>query len=262
VALDSAAAKLLLGARGVSLSRGGRTLLDAIDIELHAGEVVTLIGPNGAGKTTLVRVLLGLVPPDQGEVRRTPGLRIGYLPQHFQRDATVPLTVRRFLTLSMPAGEDEIAAVLAEVGAEKLTDAQVSDLSGGEFQRVALARTLIGNPALLVLDEPVQNVDYAGEAALYRLIGEIRTKRGCGILLVSHDLHVVLGESDRVICINTHVCCSGVPESVAKHPEYISLFGRGAADAYAIYAHDHDHSHGLSGDVRHDHHHHRDERTG
>ena len=248
----------LLSARGVSLSRGGRKLLDNIDIDLQSGEVVTLIGPNGAGKTTLVRVLLGLQQADRGDISLAPGARIGYLPQRFERDATIPLTVSRFCTLSSSAQEGEVADVLREVGAESLAEAQISDLSGGEFQRVALARTLIGNPALLVLDEPVQNVDYSGEAALYRLIGDIRTRRGCGILLVSHDLHVVLGESDRVICINTHICCSGVPEAVTKNPEYINLFGRSAAGAYAIYAHDHDHTHGLSGDVTHDHHAHDD----
>ena len=242
----------LLSARGLSLARGGRKLLDDIDIELRAGEVVSLIGPNGAGKTTLVRALLGLVKSDSGQIVRAPDLRIGYLPQRFERDATVPLTVRRFLTLSRSAAEREIETVLAEVGAAGLVDAQVSDLSGGEFQRVALARTLIGEPTLLVLDEPVQNVDYAGETALYRLIGEIRSSRGCGILLVSHDLHIVLGESDRVICLNTHICCSGVPESVAKNPEYINLFGTAAAGAYAVYTHDHDHSHGLGGEVRHE----------
>ena len=246
-------AKRLLRARGVSLTRSGRKLLDGIDIDLNAGEVVTLIGPNGAGKTTLVRVLLGLEQPDSGEIERNAGLKIGYLPQRFERDATVPLTVRRFVTLATPAQQQQVDEVLREVGAKSLADAQLSTLSGGEFQRVALARTLIGNPDLLVLDEPVQNVDYSSEAALYRLIGEIRNRRGCGILLVSHDLHVVLGESDRVICLNTHICCSGVPEAVTKNPEYISLFGPSAAGAYAIYAHDHDHSHVLSGDVRHEH---------
>jgi len=249
MAAKATKAETLISARGVSLSRNGRLLLDHIDVDVNAGEIVTLIGPNGAGKTTLVRVLLGLVAPDEGEIVTAKGLRIGYLPQRFERDATIPLTVNRFLTLSASASNGEIGEVLSEVGASSLAEAQVADLSGGEFQRVALAKTLMGEPSLLVLDEPVQNVDYAGEADLYRLIGEIRSRRGCGILLVSHDLHIVLGESDRVICLNGHVCCSGVPESVAQHPEYTRLFGPSAAGAYAVYAHDHDHVHGLSGAV-------------
>jgi zinc transport system ATP-binding protein len=242
-------AETLISARGLSLSRNGRQLLDHVDVDVNAGEIVTLIGPNGAGKTTLVRVLLGLVAPDQGEIVTAKDLRIGYLPQRFERDATIPLTVKRFLTLSSSASNGEIGEALGEVGASSLAEAQVANLSGGEFQRVALAKTLIGHPSLLVLDEPVQNVDYAGEADLYRLIGEIRARRGCGILLVSHDLHVVLGGSDRVVCLNGHVCCSGVPESVAQHPEYTRLFGPSAVGAYAVYAHDHDHVHGLSGTV-------------
>lgn len=246
---DGGGKETLISARGLSLSRGGRNLLDHVDLDVHAGEVVTLIGPNGAGKSTLVRALLGLIKPDRGKVERAKGLKIGYLPQRFDRDASIPLTVNRFLTLSATAANGEVASVLKEVGAGALGEAQISTLSGGEFQRVALAKTLIGKPSLLVLDEPVQNVDYAGEADLYRLIGEIRSRRGCGILLVSHDLHVVLGESDRVICLNGHICCSGVPESVAQHPEYMRLFGPSAAGAYAVYSHDHDHVHGLSGHV-------------
>jgi zinc transport system ATP-binding protein len=249
MAAKASKAESLISARGVSLSRNGRRLLDHVDLDVKSGEIVTLIGPNGAGKTTLVRVLLGLIPPDEGEIVTAKGLKIGYLPQRFERDATIPLTVSRFLTLSSSASNGEIAEVLGEVGASSLADAQVANLSGGEFQRVALAKTLMGAPSLLVLDEPVQNVDYAGEAELYRLIGEIRARRGCGILLISHDLHIVLGESDRVICLNGHICCSGVPESVAQHPEYMRLFGPSAAEAYAVYAHHHDHVHGLSGAV-------------
>lgn len=249
---DGRAGEVLISARGVSLSRNGRKLLDHIDLDVHAGEVVTLIGPNGAGKSTLVRVLLGLIKPDEGKVIRAKGLRVGYLPQRFDRDASIPLTVNRFLTLSSVAANGEVASVLDEVGAGTLGEAQISTLSGGEFQRVALAKTLIGEPTLLVLDEPVQNVDYAGEGELYRLIGDIRSRRGCGILLISHDLHVVLGESDRVVCLNGHICCSGTPKAVARHPEYIRLFGPNAAGAYALYAHDHDHVHSLSGEVVHD----------
>lgn len=242
----------LLDARGLWVTRGGRVLLENVDLDISPGEIVTLVGPNGAGKTTLVRVVLGLMRPDRGEITRAPRLRLGYLPQRFDVDATIPLTVERFLTLSVRAGPGEIDTVLAEVSAAHLRKAQVTDLSGGEFQRVALAKALMGAPNLLVLDEPVQNVDYVGEAELYRLIADIRSRRGCGILLVSHDLHVVLAESDRVICLNRHVCCSGVPETVAQHPEYRRLFGPQAARIYGVYAHRHDHVHALSGEVAED----------
>lgn len=237
------------------LTIGGRMVVEHVDIAISPGEIVTLVGPNGAGKTTLIRLLLGLLSPDKGAITRAPGLTIGYVPQRFHVDATIPLTVERFLKLSSRGVEDEIDTLLEEVGAGHLADAQVSSLSGGEFQRVVLAKALMGNPQLLVLDEPVQNVDFSGEAELYRLIETIRDTRGCGILLVSHNLHVVLGASDRVVCLNHHVCCSGVPETVAKHPEYERLFGAKAAQAFAIYSHSHDHKHDLSGEVADGHEH-------
>lgn len=240
--------KYLISAEKLTLRRGGRMILENVDIAISPGEIVTLIGPNGAGKTSLVRLLLGLMAPDSGAISRAAGLTIGYLPQRFGVNAAIPLTVGRFLTLTA-RGNAAAAALLKEVGADHLEGVQISDLSGGEFQRVALAKALMGNPRFLVLDEPVQNVDFTGEAELYRLIETLRDTRGCGVLLVSHNLHVVLGASDRVVCLNQHVCCSGVPESVAKHPEYARLFGRDAAQAFAIYAHHHDHEHDLSGGV-------------
>jgi zinc transport system ATP-binding protein len=240
-------ADALLSARSVNLARGGRTILEHVDIDVGPGEIVTLIGPNGAGKTTLVRTLLGLERPDAGEIRRRAGLRVGYAPQRFDRDPAVPLTVARFLTLGAPASKEAIAAVLAEVGATRVVGQQLSGLSGGELQRVVLARALIRNPDLLILDEPVRGVDYVGEAELYKLIGDIRHQRGLGVLLVSHDLHVVMAQSDRVVCLNRHVCCHGVPETVAQHPEYVRLFGTDTARAFAVYHHHHDHAHDLAG---------------
>ena len=237
----------LLSARGVGLARGGRTILEHVDIDVSPGEIVTLIGPNGAGKTTLVRTLLGLERPDHGEIRRKPDLRVGYAPQRFDRDPAVPLTVSRFLTLGAAAAPPKIAAVLAEVGAARVVDQQLPALSGGELQRVVLARALIRDPELLILDEPVRGVDYVGEAELYKLIGQIRNERGLGVLLVSHDLHVVMAQSDRVVCLNRHVCCHGVPETVAQHPEYVRLFGTETARAFAVYHHRHDHAHDLAG---------------
>jgi zinc transport system ATP-binding protein len=237
----------LISARGLMLARAGHAILSDIDIDIAPGEIVTVIGPNGAGKTTLVRVLLALEPIDGGEIRRKAGLVIGYAPQRFDLDRAIPLTVARFVSLGRRAGESAIAQVLADVGAGTLAQRQLSELSGGELQRVVLARALIRSPDLLVLDEPVRGVDYAGEAELYTLIGRLRTERGFGVLLVSHDLHVVMAQSDRVICLNRHVCCSGVPQSVAQRSEYARLFGPEAARAFALYHHQHDHSHDLAG---------------
>jgi zinc transport system ATP-binding protein len=240
----------LLSARGLGINRDGRVILEGVDLDVRAAEIVTLIGPNGAGKTTLVRVLLGLAEPDRGEVRRKPGLAIGYAPQRFDLDFAIPLTVKRFLALGRTSCADNAKAVLEEVGASRIGDRQLTELSGGELQRVVLARALLRNPELLVLDEPVRGVDYLGEAELYTLIGRLRSQRGLGILLVSHDLHVVMAQSDRVVCLNRHVCCSGVPQAVAQHPEYVRLFGATAARAFAVYSHHHDHRHDLGGDAR------------
>ncbi len=237
----------LISGRRISFARGGRSILEDVDIDIAPGEIVTLIGPNGAGKTTLARTLLGLERPNQGMIIRRPGLVVGYAPQRFDRDPAIPMTAARFLALGRPSSLDQIQAVLDEVGAGRVIDRQLAALSGGELQRVVLARALIRNPEFLVLDEPVRGVDHVGEAELYGLISRIRTERGLGVLLVSHDLHVVMAQSDRVLCLNRHVCCHGVPETVAQHPEYARLFGAQTARAFAIYQHQHDHTHDLGG---------------
>ena len=241
-------AAALIRARGLFLTRAGRAILLGVDIDIGAGEIVTLIGPNGAGKTTLVRLLLGLDSPDRGSIRRKAGLVVGYAPQRFEVDRAVPLTAARFVALGRKLSRARIASALAEVGAAGVAERQLGELSGGELQRVILARSLSRSPDLLVLDEPLRGVDYAGEAELYALIGRLRTEHRLGVLLVSHDLHVVMAQSDRVICLNRHVCCSGVPHSVAQHPEYARLFGAQAARALALYHHQHDHRHDLAGD--------------
>ncbi len=239
----------LVTASDVSLAFGGKPILDRVSIAVHPSEIVTLIGPNGAGKTTLARVLLGLAPVLGGSVTRKAGLRIGYVPQRFPIEAIIPLSVRRFMSLSQTVSKAHALACLGETGAAHLLDVQMAALSGGEFQRVLLARAIARDPQLLVLDEPAQALDFVGAAQLYELIAAIRNLRGCGILLISHDLHVVLGASDRVICLNRHICCEGVPRTVAGHPEYVRLFGPEAAAAYGLYNHHHNHTHTLSGDI-------------
>jgi len=232
----------LVWTESLSVRFGTRTVLDHVDVEVRPGEVVTLIGPNGAGKTTLVRAVLGLVRPTGGRVQRRPGLRVGYMPQKLTVDPTLPLTVRRFLALWRPLTADRIATALEEAGVARLADAAVQTISGGEMQRVLLARALLSDPDLLVLDEPDQAVDVHGQAELFARIEHVRRHRGCGILLVSHDLHTVMARTDRVVCMNSHVCCQGRPEDVSRHPEYHALFGSHAAEL-AVYLHHHDHAH-------------------
>jgi zinc transport system ATP-binding protein len=233
---------------GVAVSFNGQPVLDDVQLSVQPGEIVTLIGPNGAGKTTLVRVVLGLLQPERGSVQRTPRLRIGYMPQKLHVDATLPLSVLRFLRLVPGVDRARALAALAEVGAEQVIDSPLQSISGGELQRVLLARALLREPQLLVLDEPVQGVDVAGQAELYRLISRLRERHGCGVLMVSHDLHLVMSATDQVVCLNRHVCCSGHPEQVSGDPAFIELFGQDAR-SLAIYHHHHDHDHDRHGGV-------------
>jgi zinc transport system ATP-binding protein len=243
--------ELLIGASGLDKGFGGRSILAGVDIAVHRGEIVTLIGPNGAGKTTLLRILLGLIKPEHGVVERKPGLRLGYMPQRVEIDPLLPLPVRRFLELGRPADRAALVTALEEVKAAHVIDQPVQAISGGELRRVLLARALLREPELLVLDEPVQGVDVIGQGDLFRLIVAIREKRGCGVLMVSHDLHLVMAATDTVLCLNKHVCCTGRPETVSRHPEYIALFGARDADALALYTHHHDHVHDAEGRVVH-----------
>ncbi len=249
LAAEQTPAAPLIDTRGLTLTLSGQTILDGIDLALYPDEIVSLIGPNGAGKTCLVRVLLGLLKPQAGSVARTPGVRVGYLPQQLPVDPVLPLTVRRLLTLTHRSPDDRLDAALDEVGCPGRLGAQVATLSGGELRRVLLARALLRDPDLLVLDEPTAGVDFAGEAELYRLIAEIKRRRGCGILMVSHDLHLVMAATDRVICLHHHICCQGAPDAVGANPEYLRLFGRRAAASLAVYSHQHDHVHALDGHI-------------
>jgi zinc transport system ATP-binding protein len=239
----------LIEGHGLAKAFGERTVLHDVNVRVDPGEIVAIVGLNGAGKSTLVRILLGLLAPDAGRVSRRPGVSVGYMPQRLPIDPALPLTVSRFLSLGKRHDAAQIHAALEEVGAGHLGREAVQTVSGGEMQRVLLARALLREPDLLVLDEPVQGVDVTGQSALYRLIGRIRTSRGCGVLIVSHQLHLVMAATDWVICLNNHVCCAGQPESITRHPEYLALFGEQAATDLAVYAHSHDHVHDAAGNV-------------
>lgn len=231
---------------------GSQLVLDDVSLTLRAGEIVTLIGPNGAGKTSLVRTVLGLLSPDRGTVWRKPRLRLGYMPQKLHIDPNLPLSVLRFLQLVPGVDRSKVLAALGEVGVQRVIDTPLQRISGGELQRVLLARALLREPELLVLDEPVQGVDINGQAELYRLIGRLRERYGCAVLMVSHDLHLVMSATDQVICLNQHVCCSGRPEQVSGDPVFVELFGQQVRNL-AVYHHQHDHEHELHGGVRQPH---------
>ncbi len=240
----------LVDAEDISIKLQGRQLLDKVSLTVKPGEILTLIGPNGAGKTTLVRVILGLLKADKGEVKLKSGLRIGYMPQQLSLSENMPLTVKRFLSLGTYGLASDFKSIVKELEIGELQERPMQRLSGGERQRVLLARALMRQPELLVLDEPVQGVDVTGQAALYALITKIRDRFGCGVLMISHDLHLVMSTTDQVLCLNQHVCCSGHPESVSQHPAYLELFGSPASSKLAIYTHHHDHTHDMHGQIK------------
>jgi zinc transport system ATP-binding protein len=238
----------LLIAENLRVSNAGTRILDGVSVEVRRGEIVTLIGPNGSGKTTLVRALLGLVQPDSGRVVRN-ALRVGYVPQSFTRDRSLPLTPRRFVAGFGGGSDADAREMLERTGVAHAAERQMATLSGGELARVALARALARRPDVLVLDEPLAGVDLAGEAALYELIAAVRDETGVGILLVSHDLHMVIAAADHVVCLNHHVCCEGDAHAVVQDPAFIALFGPKIAEQLALYTHRHDHAHDVSGAV-------------
>ena len=233
----------LIETRDMSIHFGEEVVLENVNFSISPGEIVTLVGPNGSGKSTLVRALLGVVPLSNGSVIKREGLRVGYVPQKLMIDKTMPLSVARFLALPGRKTTRETDAAMTRVGIVGLQDRQMAELSGGQFQRVLLARALLARPEILILDEPTQGLDQPGVAAFYRIIEEVRQDLGCAILLVSHDLHVVMSASDRVICLNGHVCCEGSPQVVSAAPEYRALFGVGTGGTLALYRHEHDHDH-------------------
>lgn len=248
----------LIAADHICVRYGADEVLHDISLKIAGGEIVTILGPNGSGKSTLLRALLGIVPVAEGRILRQADLRIGYVPQRLMIDRTMPMTVRRFLSLPTRVSDPEAAEVLARVGMAGHETGQMTDLSGGQLQRVLLARALLGKPQLLMLDEPTQGLDQQGEAGFYKLIEEVRGQTGAAVLMVSHDLHVVMAASDRVICLNGHICCEGTPRVVSTAPEYRALFGLGTEGALALYRHEHDHDHADG----HAHHHHHDHGQG
>ncbi len=241
----------LITLQNAGIQRDGLWPVRGVDLAVNPGEIVTLIGPNGSGKSTTAKMALGILKPDEGTASRRPGLQVGYVPQKIFIDWTLPLTVERFMQLTGKLTPSECQSALEATGIAHLSRAEMRHLSGGEFQRALLARAITRKPELLVLDEPVQGVDFSGEIALYDLIKRIRDELGCGMLLISHDLHLVMAATDRVICLNGHICCQGSPKAVASSVEYQDLFGVRADPALAIYKHRHDHTHLPDGTVSH-----------
>lgn len=229
----------------VSVEIKHQKILHNVSLSINTNQIVTLLGPNGAGKSTLVKVILGLMPYTSGKITRLDNLTIGYVPQSIKLNPTLPITVKRFMCLNKQLNNKNILNILSMVKAEYLIDKSMHLLSGGELQRVLLAQALAKRPQLLILDEPTQGVDVNGQVLLYDLISSAKTQFNCGILMVSHDLHLVMAKTDEVICLNHHICCSGTPASVSNDPEFISLFGQQGASQIAVYKHHHNHQHDL-----------------
>ena len=245
----------LISVDHLTVRLGGNTVLNDVNFAMDPGEIVTIVGPNGSGKSTMLRSIIGAVKPNHGQVWLRDGLRIGYVPQSLAIDTTLPMPVHRFMALPTRVPRAKIESALEVAGVAGLSRRAMTDLSGGQFQRVLLARALLGDPHLLILDEATQGLDQPGSAAFYRQIEDVRKRLGCGVLMVSHELHVVMSASDRVICLNGHVCCEGRPEIVAEAPAYRALFGTGTQGALALYRHEHTHSHDHDHDHDHDHEH-------
>ena len=241
----------LISTVGLSLSLDGRQVLQAVDFSISEGEIVTIVGPNGSGKSSFLKCLIGAIPPSSGWITRSALLRIGYVPQKLQIDQTFPMTVARFLSLAGGSAAER-TEIVARLGIAPVLKHALSDLSGGQMQRVLLAHALIGKPTLLILDEAAQGLDQPAVAGFYHLIEKVRRDVGCAVLMVSHDLHVVMSASDRVVCLNGHVCCEGTPTVVSAAPEYRRLFGHGTEGALALYRHLHDHDHDHCEHVVHD----------
>jgi zinc transport system ATP-binding protein len=233
---------MLIKINALNVQYGGKKVLQNLDLYLTKREIVTIVGPNGSGKTTLFKAIIGTAPISSGKVKLKPNLKIGYVPQQLNIDGSLPLTVSRFLQIAQSNDEKSLKEALEMVGIEDILKAQISKLSGGQMQRVLLARAIINQPDVLLLDEATRGLDQPGAAAFYRLIENIRKDTGCAVLMISHDLHVVMAASDRVICLNGHICCEGAPQTVATSPQYKALFGTDVDGAFGLYQHSHNHN--------------------
>ena len=236
----------LISAKNVSVLKHQKSILDNIDIQINKNDFITIIGPNGAGKTMLLKCLMGFYKPTSGRIERKEKLKIGYMPQSISVINTMPMTVKDFITVRKEYDDISLNKVITEVNISEIVNKQLSVLSGGEMQRVLLARSLLNNPDLLILDEPAQNLDISGQLNFYKLIQEIYSKRNVSILMVSHDLHLVMVSTKKVLCLYKHICCSGAPQQIAKDPEFLSMFGKDMANMLSIYQHSHDHNHDHS----------------
>ena len=233
---------MLIKINALDVKYGGKKVLQNLHLSLIEREIVTIVGPNGSGKTTLFKAIIGTAPISSGKVILKPNLKIGYVPQQLNIDGSLPLTVSRFLQIAQKNNGKSLKQALEMVGIEDILKAQISKLSGGQMQRVLLARAIVNQPDVLLLDEATRGLDQPGAAAFYRLIENIRTDTGCAVLMISHDLHVVMAASDRVICLNGHICCEGAPQTVATSPQYKALFGTDVDGAFALYQHSHNHN--------------------
>ena len=241
----------LIELKNLSVAYGSSEVLRDISLTVNQGEILTIVGPNGSGKTTLFRALIGSVNPSSGSITRKKNLKIGYVPQRLHIGTTLPITVERFLRIQKNSSLISCQQALEKAGIQDLAQNQVSDLSGGQFQRVMLASALLTQPNLLLLDEATQGLDQLGSADFYRQIEKVRTETSCAVVMISHELHVVMSASDRVICLNGHICCEGTPELVTSDPEYRALFGIGTDGQLALYRHHHDHVHDKNCDHGH-----------
>ena len=233
----------LISANNISLSHHGKSILDKVSFELKQGEFITLIGPNGAGKSSLIKVLLGLTKADSGNIERANNIKLGYTPQTFKPNPFIPISVIDFLNLNQKVNQSFLHETATLTGTESLLDSPLKSLSGGELQRVLLTRALLNKPNVLILDEPVQNLDVNGQMHLYKLIQNIHQQQGCAVLMVSHDLHRVMKESTQVLCLYHHICCIGQPESILKDSQFNDLFADQMDDLMATYEHHHNHCH-------------------